>query len=348
MLLLYPFRDPVVIMKPMTIVDILILVGLAVLILLLLVKGRESRGDDRSALLLQSQMNEINRTVQKQYEESMKIVKDAVKGLTKMEENQKLITDVSKQSEDFQNILRNPKQRGILGEYALEMVLEKGMTPKSYKMQYQFKNGDIVDAVLLIRDKIIPVDSKFSLENYNRILGEVDPGERERLEKVFKQDLKNRIDETAKYIRPEEGTTEYAFMFIPAEGIFYDLLNNEVGAIKSATRDLIDYAISDKKVYIVSPTTFYAVLQSLLRAERDYQMQENTQEIMKNVSMLGKHIGAYQEYHQKVGAHLGTVVNAFNKSSKELGKIDKDVMHLTGDTTNSEIELIDQPRVDEE
>ncbi|MDP3953531.1 MAG: DNA recombination protein RmuC, partial [bacterium] len=209
-------------------------------------------------------------------------------------------------------------------------------------------NGDIVDAVLFIRDKIIPVDSKFSLENYNRIVEETDPGERERLEKVFKQDLKNRIDETAKYIRPEEGTTEYAFMFIPAEGIFYDLLNNEVGAIKSATRDLIDYAIGDKKVYIVSPTTFYAVLQSLLRAERDYQMQENTQEIMQNVSMLGKHIGAYQEYHQKVGTHLGTVVNAFNKSSKELGKIDKDVMKLTGETNDLEVELIDQPRIDEE
>ena len=335
-------------MRPMELTDVLILVGITVLILLLLVREKNSRGDDRSALLLQNQMNEINRTVQKQYEESMKIVKDAVKGLTKMEENQKLVADVGKQIEDFQNILRNPKQRGILGEYALEMVLEKGMPPKGYKMQYQFQNGDIVDAVLFIRDKIIPIDSKFSLENYNRIVGEVDVNERERLEKVFKQDLKNRIDETAKYIRPEEGTTEYAFMFIPAEGIFYDLLNNEVGAIKSATRDLIDYAISDKKVYIVSPTTFYAVLQSLLRAERDYKMQENTKEILKNVSMLGKHIGAYQEYHSKVGAHLGTAVNAFNKSSKELGKIDKDVMRLTGDTTDSEVELIEQPLTDEE
>ncbi|KKS80189.1 MAG: hypothetical protein UV56_C0025G0016 [Candidatus Woesebacteria bacterium GW2011_GWC1_43_10b] len=335
-------------MRPMELTDVLILVGITVLILLLLVREKNSKGDDRSALLLQNQMNEINRTVQKQYEESMKIVKDAVKGLTKMEENQKLVADVGKQIEDFQNILRNPKQRGILGEYALEMVLEKGMPPKGYKMQYQFQNGDIVDAVLFIRDKIIPIDSKFSLENYNRIVGEVDVNERERLEKVFKQDLKNRIDETAKYIRPEEGTTEYAFMFIPAEGIFYDLLNNEVGAIKSATRDLIDYAISDKKVYIVSPTTFYAVLQSLLRAERDYKMQENTKEILKNVSMLGKHIGAYQEYHSKVGAHLGTVVNAFNKSSKELGKIDKDVMRLTGDTTDSEVELIEQPLTDEE
>jgi len=335
-------------MRPMEIADVLILVGITVLILLLLVRDKFSKGEDRSALLLQNQMNEINRTVQKQYEESMKIVKDAVKGLTKMEENQKLVADVGKQIEDFQNILRNPKQRGLLGEYALEMVLEKGMAPKSYKLQYQFRNGDIVDAVLLIRDKLVPVDSKFSLENYNRIVGELDSNERERLEKVFKQDLKNRIDETAKYIRPEEGTTEYAFMFIPAEGIFYDLLNNEVGAIKSATRDLIDYAISDKKVYIVSPTTFYAVLQSLLRAERDYKMQENTQEILKNVSMLGKHIGAYQEYHAKMGTHLGTVVNAFNKSSKELGKIDKDVMKLTGETTDSEIELIDQPLTNEE
>ena len=157
-------------MRPMALADVLVLIGITVLILLLLVRGRDSKGEDRSALLLQNQMNEINRTVQKQYEESMRVVKDTVRGLTKMEESQKLIVDVGKQIEDFQNILRNPKQRGILGEYALEMVLEKGMSPKNYKMQYKFQNGDIVDAVLFIRDKIIPVDSKFSLETYNRIV----------------------------------------------------------------------------------------------------------------------------------------------------------------------------------
>ena len=161
--------------------------------------------------------------------------------------------------------------------------------------------------------------------------------------------MKNRIDETAKYIRPEENTTEYAFMFIPAEGIYYDLLNNEVGAIKSSTRDLIEYAVNEKKVQIVAPTTFYAVLQSMLQGARDYKIQESTKEILKNVIMLGKHLEAYQEYHGKLGDHLGTVVNAYNKSQRELGKIDKDVTKLVGKSIGAEINMLEKPaEVDEE
>ena len=327
----------------MTIVDILILVGLAVLILLLLVKGKESRGDDQSALLLQSQMNEINRTVQKQYEESMKIVKDAVKGLTKMEENQKLITDVSKQIEDFQNILRNPKQRGILGEYALEMVLEKGMTPKSYKMQYQFKNGDIVDAVLLIRDKIIPVDSKFSLENYNRLVEEKDSTEKERLEKAFKTDLKGRIDETSKYVKPSEGTMDFAFMFIPHEAIYYDLLISQVGTVKINTRDLIEYAFKERHVIIVSPTSFLAYLQTVLQGLKALVIEESAVEIRKNVEGLQKHLRSYEEYHQKLGSAISTTVNHFNATGKEFKKIDKDMLKITGKSLEIDTSILDRP-----
>ncbi|PIR98155.1 MAG: DNA recombination protein RmuC [Candidatus Colwellbacteria bacterium CG10_big_fil_rev_8_21_14_0_10_42_22] len=328
--------------------DILVLIGLGAVIWLLLTRDKAKEGDTQSALLLQNQMKEINRTVQKQYEESMKIVKDSVRGLTKMEESQKQVADVGKQIEGLQNILKNPKQRGVLGEYRLETLLKNVFSPKEYKMQYGFKNGDIVDAVIFVGDKIIPVDSKFSLENYNRIVDEVDSDKREELEKVFKQDLKNRIDETAKYIRPEENTTEYAFMFIPAEAIFYDLLNNEVGAIKSSTRDLIEYAINDKKVYITSPTTFYAYLQAMLQSARDYRIQESTKEILKNVSMLGRHLEAYHEHYQKVGNHLGTVVNAYNRSAKEFGKIDKDITKLTGENIDAEIPLLDKPLMDEE
>lgn len=324
------------------------MVGIGLVVWLILVRDKNRQGDHQSAILLQNQMKEINRTVQKQYEESMKIVKDSVKGLTKMEESQKQVADVGRQIESLQNILKNPKQRGVLGEYRLETLLQNVFTPKEYKMQYKFKDGDIVDAVIFIGDKIIPIDSKFSLENYNRIVDEADPDKREELEKTFKQDLKNRIDETAKYIRPGENTTEYAFMFIPAEGIFYDLLNNEVGAIKSSTRDLIEYAINDKKVYITSPTTFYAYLQAMLQSARDYRIQESTKEILKNVSMLGRHLEAYHEHYNKVGNHLSTVINAYNRSVKEFGKIDKDITKLTGETIGVETPLLERPLEDEE
>ena len=135
-------------------------------------------------------------------------------------------------------------------------------------MQYAFKDNVIVDAAVFVKDKVIPIDSKFSLENYERILNTSDVSEREALEKSFKQDLKNRIDETSKYIKPEEGTMDFAFMFIPSEAIYYDLLVNKVGAVKIDTRSMIEYAFRDKHVIIVSPTSFLAYLQTMLQLLR--------------------------------------------------------------------------------
>ena len=332
----------------MTLSDIIVLVLVGLVVWLLLSRNRKPVEGDRSALLLQNQMNEINRTIQGQHQQSAQLIKEITRELTKVGENQRQVMDVARQLEGLQNILKNPKQRGILGEYRLEVLLQNVFTPKEYQMQYKFKDGDIVDAVIFIGDKLIPIDSKFSLENYNRIVECTDDTERLRLEKVFRQDLKNRIDETAKYIRPEENTTEYAFMFIPAEGIFYDLLNNEVGAIKSSTRDLVEYAINDKKVQIVSPTTFYAALQAILQGLRDYKIQESTKEILKNVTLLGKHMRAYQEYHEKLGGSLSTVINSYNRTSRELGKIDKDVLKLTGEGLDTDVQLLEKPVLDEE
>ena len=131
------------------------------------------------------------------------------------------------------------------------------LPPNAYQMQYPFKDGTIVDAAVITKDGIIPVDSKFSLENYNRILEASDKIERERYENAFANDLKIRIDETSKYVKPEEGTLGFAFMFIPSEAVYYDLLVNKVGALKSNNVNLIEYASGKKKVIIVSPTTFH-------------------------------------------------------------------------------------------
>jgi DNA recombination protein RmuC len=226
------------------------------------------------------------------------------------------------------------------------MLLKNSFQPNQYEMQYKFKDGVIVDSVLFLGEKIIPIDSKFSLENYNRIVDETDSTQRGLLEKVFKTDLKNRIDETAKYIRPNEGTIDFAFMFIPAEGIFYDLLVNKVGAIKVNTRDLIDYAINEKKVHIVSPTTFYVTLQSLWQGMRAYQVQQKTKEILKQVGNLDLHIKAYEDYLMKLGGHLGTTVNMYNSAYKEFKKIDKDVVKLTGGESKVEPIEIEKPKTE--
>ncbi len=320
---------------------------------------KEEKKDDQSLLMLQNQLQEISRTldsklgestkaIQFQFGESHRIFKDVAQELTKLGESHKRVETFAVQLQKLQDILKNPKQRGILGEYYLETLLKNAFQPKQYQMQYKFKDGEIVDAALFVGEKIIPIDSKFSLENYNRIVEETDETRREELQKTFKQDLKNRIDETSKYIRPAEGTTDFAFMFIPAEGIFYDLLINQVGAIKVNTRDLIDYASKEKNVHIVSPTTFYVTLQAMWQGMRAYQIQESTKEILKNVEGLRRHLIAYQDYMQKVGTHLGTTVNAHNAASKEFKKIDKDVLRLTGEGTDFEPELLDKPHSEDE
>jgi len=279
-------------------------------------------------------MNQTIRTVQGITGQSAKLIGDVTEKLTKLDETNRQVVNFSAQLQNLQDILKNPKQRGVLGEYFLEETLKNVLPPNSYQMQYPLGKDEktdkdlIVDAVVFVKDKIIPVDSKFSLENYEKIISATDSGERERLEKIFKQDLKNRIDETSKYILPEKGTMDFAFMFIPSEAIYYDLLVNKIGAAQVNTRDLIEYAFQDKKVIIVSPTSFLAYLQTVLQGLRAFKIEESAKEIRTNVEKLGKHIIMYEEYLKKLGGSLGTTVNHFNTAYKELGKIDKDVSRI--------------------
>ncbi|HJN62817.1 MAG TPA: DNA recombination protein RmuC [Candidatus Paceibacterota bacterium] len=311
--------------------------------------------DSNSFLMLQTQLNELTKTmdqkigettkqIQSQSNEANRIVRDVVQGLTKLEETNKNVLGFADQLQNLQDVLKNPKQRGVLGEYYLETVLKNVLPPDRFKMQYKFDNGEIVDAVIFLeKGKILPIDSKFSLENYNKILEEREQSEREKLEKAFRQDLKNRINETSKYIRPKEGTMDFAFMFIPSEGIYYDLLVNQVGAVKANTRDLIEYAFQQKKVIIVSPTSFMAYLQTVLQGLRALQIEESAKEIRQNVEVLGRHVANYDTFLGKLGSSLGTTVNHYNTAHKELKKIDKDVLKISGTSAGVEPLEIGKP-----
>jgi DNA recombination protein RmuC len=174
-----------------------------------------------------------------------------------------------------------------------------------------------------------------------------DPTEKARLEKLFVNDLKLRITETAKYIRPQEGTMDFAFMFIPHEAIYYDLLINKVGAITEDTENLIQRAAGKYKVIIVSPTSFLAYLQTVLQGLKAMQIEEKTKEIQKNVANLVNHLKSYEEYHNKLGASLGTVVNHFNNGSREFKKIDKDVLKIAGTSAGIDPIAIGKPDTEE-
>jgi len=344
----------------------LILIGFGIIIYLINLKFKElaeKQKGDQSLIMLQNQLNELARTVdnklaqthesvQKQYGISTKIIAEVTEKLTKLDETNKQVVNFADQLQNLQDILKNPKQRGVLGEYYLEAVLKNVLPPKSYEMQYNLGKDDqghdlIVDAVVFVKDKLIPIDSKFSLENYNRILEERDTGEKERLEKLFKQDLKTRIDETSKYIKPERGTMDFAFMFIPSEAIFYDLLINQVGAVKVNTRDLIEYAFKEKHVIIVSPTSFLAYLQTVLQGLRALQIEEKTKEIRERVEILQKHLMVWEGYLSKLGNNLSTTVNSYNTAYKEFKKIDKDVVKIIGGESKVEPLQLDRPTNEE-
>ncbi|MEK7471534.1 MAG: DNA recombination protein RmuC [Patescibacteria group bacterium] len=324
-------------------------------------RKKEEKKDDIGLNLILNQINELSRTVDskmgeshKQVRESLqfhssesnKIIRDVTERLTRLDETNKQVISFADQLQSLENILKNPKQRGILGEYYLETVLKNVLPPGSYQMQYPFPDGTIVDAVVFVKEKIIPIDSKFSLENYNKMVEEHDGTEKKRLETVFVNDLKNRITETAKYIQPTKGTTDFAFMFIPHEAIYYDLITNKVGA-GDDNENLIQRAAGKYKVIITSPTSFLAYLQTVLQGLKALQIEESAKEIIKKVEDLGKHLKSYDEYHNKLGNALGTVVNHYNASNKELKKIDKDVLRIAGTSPELALLEVEKPKIEE-
>lgn len=347
---------------------VVVIVGLGATLIIVTTKLNELKNAG-AVEMVKSDMTELSRTIaqlqqtmgdklersnasvqvslQKQLSESAKLVADVTQRLAKLDETNRRVVDVADELKTLQNVLSNPKQRGVFGEYYLESVLENVMPTSQYQMQYKFANGEIADAVIFLdKGQILPIDSKFSLENYNRMIQATTKEERERLLGKVKMDLKGRIDETSKYIRSSERTMDFAFMFIPSESLYYDLLINNIGT-GGSSRDLIEYAFRDKHVIIVSPTSFMAYLQTVLQGLRSLQIEEQAKEIQVRVGKLGQHIGKFETFMQKLGNSLGTTVNHFNSAHKELSKIDKDVVKIASTDPSVEPILLDKPRGDE-
>lgn len=341
---------------------ITILIGLGALLVLNIAfvwlffrQAGKQQGSGEGLSLIQQQIQELAKTLDarvsasskemqesahRQFSESSRLIKEITQEVTSVKEIGRQTQSFAEQLKGLQDILKNPKQRGVLGEYYLETVLKNVLPPTMYQTQYPFKNGEIVDAAVFIDKKVVPIDSKFSLENYNRLVHAA-PEERPALEKAFVNDLKLRITETAKYIRPEENTMDFAFMFIPSEGIYYDLLTNQVGA--GEDENLIQRAASKHKVIIVSPTSFLAYLQTVMQGLKALKIEKQAEEIQKRVGELGKHLQTYEGYMQKLGATLGTTVNHYNAAYKELGKVDKDVLRITGESPGLEPQTLLPP-----
>ncbi|HSX46050.1 MAG TPA: DNA recombination protein RmuC [Candidatus Saccharimonadia bacterium] len=350
-----------------------IVLGVLVLIMAaglawLLLRRPASGNDAQSALLLKADMAELNKSMgalkdglQKQLQDqanvnakqiqtqsaaSIRILQQVTEKLTKLEGTNKNVGDIAAELKTLQNVLQNPKQRGVIGEYYLEQILKNILPPGTFELQYKLGEGLIVDAVIKLDDKVLPIDSKFSLENYNRLL-EAKEAERPALERAFKEDLKRRIDETSKYISPSKGTLDQAMMFIPSEAIYYDLLANKVGLGGVSGRNLMQYAASDKKVTIVGPSTLSAMLQTIVQGLRSIEIHKDTEKIRKNIEQLQKHLLAHNSYMLKLGSSLGTTVGHFNTTYKELGKIDRDIVKIADTEPAVEPLLLDKPTLED-
>ncbi len=332
--------------------------NVAVLWILIKIKRGNENIEPKGLDLILQQMNEVNRTldlkmsethrsVGEQFRDSQRVIqeinnqvneqlREVIRGQSEVAERSNRIFSIAEQLQDLQRTLKSQKERGNFGESGLKLILSNILPPEVYETEYKFSNGDRVDAVIHTPEGMIPIDAKFSLEGYIEIINEDDDKKRDILDKRFRDDLKRRVDETAKYIRPSEGTLPFAFMYIPAEGIYYDLLAKKVSKNTSNSRNIINYAINDKKVIIVSPTTFYAYLQSVLYGFRAFKIEKNTESIKKNVVKLSRHFNRYNEYFVKLGSSLKTAVGHYDHADKELGKIGGDMERITGESLGIE------------
>ena len=313
--------------------------------------SRESRGEIEAKLNnINKQINDYHKSssisITQQFKESNKVIKDVTSELEKIKGTNEQVLSFANQMKTLEKILGNQKQRGVLGEIQLENLLANVLPPELFKMQHSFSNKEIVDAIVRVGDFIIPIDAKFSLDNYNKMIESSNKDELADLEKKFKSDIKNRIDETSKYIRPSEKTTDYAYMFIPADGLYQDLLNSRVGSLKINQRDLVNYAY-EKKVMIVSPMSLFPMLQITVKALHNMKVEDSINDIIKNVEKLSNHLNAYKTYHDKLGNTLGTAVNHYNDSTKEFKKIDKDIIKISGSSNlNLDTSFVEKPLED--
>ncbi|MBV9159586.1 MAG: DNA recombination protein RmuC [Candidatus Kaiserbacteria bacterium] len=345
---------------------ILLVANLALLAFVLL-RPAKKQEEGQSMLLLQQQMQDLSRamdsklgegnrsmsefmrsqteqgralmsTITKQVSEQLL---EVVKGVSETKESTKQVFTIAEQLQNLERVLKNQKQRGNLGESSLELILSN-VLPGQYEPQYMFRDGEKVDFAVKTKDGIVPIDAKFPLENYVRCMDEIDDERRMLYQKEFKNDVKKRIDETAKYIRPEEGTMPFAIMFIPSESIYYDLLNSDPSSGLSS-RDLIEYSYQKKNVLIASPTTFLAYLQTVLFGNQRAKIQETAKDIIKNVAELGRHLNAYQDAHNSLGKSLSAAVGHFEKSGKAFKQIDKDVVRIAGESVGLQLESVERP-----
>ena len=312
------------------VVLLVVVVVLSVVLLWLHLRG----GDGHDLTLLQQQLvelrarldsvvvaqHEVPRALAEGSAEQTRSLSEVQKQLVRLGEATSRLEGMGKAVTEVQQLLRVPRLRGTLGELWLEELLRQVFPSALYDLQYGFKSGDRVDAVVKIGDRLVPIDSKFPLEACQRMLGAV-AGEEARERRAFNRSLRDRVDEiAAKYIRPDEGTYDFALMYIPAENVYYEAV--VAGGDDAGGVSLSSYAL-DRKVIPVSPNTLYAYLAAILHGLRGLEVEDRAREILDSLAGLQQQLSNFERAYELVGRHLSNAVKQYDETERQLGLIQR-------------------------
>jgi len=290
-----------------------------------------------------TQLGQVTQQLQKstgdlntRLDNAARVVQEVSKGLGSLSEATQKVFDVGKDIASLQEILRSPKLRGGLGELFLGDLLAQIFPPAHYTLQHRFKSGEAVDAVIRIGQSLVPVDAKFPLENFRRVVETASEEDRKAAKRKFIADVKKHIDAiSGKYILPDEGTFDFALMYIPAENVYYELIIRDEAV--DTDKGLMNYAFA-KRVIPVSPNSFYAYLQTILLGLKGLHIEEQAQEILKNLARLSGDFRKFQEEFELVGKHLTNTKTRYDEADKRLLKFGDKLQALTGTEAGHEIE----------
>jgi DNA recombination protein RmuC len=263
-------------------------------------------------------LQNVDRNVNARLDNAAKVISDVHRRLGEVHETSKQVQEVGKDIASLQEILKAPKIRGGMGELLLSDLLKQILPSAHYQLQYRFKSREIVDAVILLKDLIIPIDSKFPLENFKKIVEAKTDSERNSARRMFVRDIKKHIDDIrSKYILPDEGTANFALMYIPAENVYYEIIVKDENL--DAEKGVFKYSL-ENRIFPVSPNSFYGYLQTILFGLRGMRIEEQAQEILRNIARLEGDFSRVIEDFQKMGTHLKNLSGSYDATDKRLGK----------------------------
>jgi DNA recombination protein RmuC len=280
--------------------------------------------------LMNQSLNANQSNITRQLDSSTRVFSEIHTKLGALETTTKHIEDLGKDISALNDILQAPKLRGNLGEYLLAELLKQIFPASNYETKYNFKNGTQVDAIIKLGGYIVPVDSKFPLESYQRLISTDNEEGKKTFKNVFINSVKKRIDETANYINPAEGTFDFAMMYIPAENVFYETIIND--SFTNKEYELLNYAMS-KQVIPVSPNSFYAYLMALVFGLKGLKIEQEAKTILGELSQVQTRFKKFFEDYDVVGKHLNNAIGKFNETSKGAEKLNDQMGRITGHKT---------------